>query len=63
MTAVIDPRGRVLAVADPFSEAVLRARVQGHEGVTPFVRVGDGLAVGLAMLLAVAAFGLARRAR
>jgi apolipoprotein N-acyltransferase len=52
MTAVIDPRGRVLAVADPFSETVLRSRVQGHEGTTPFVRVGDGLAVGLALLLA-----------
>lgn len=63
MTAVIDPRGRVLALADPFSEAVLRARVQGYEGLTPFVRAGDGLAVGLAMLLAVAAFGAARRAR
>ena len=63
MTAVIDPRGRVLAVADPFSEAVLRARVQGYEGATPFVRVGDGLAVGLALLLAAAAFGVARRGR
>lgn len=63
MTAVIDPRGRVLAVADPFSEAVLRSRVQGHEGTTPFVRVGDGLAVGLALVLAAGAFAAARRRR
>ena len=63
MTAVIDPRGRVLAVADPFSETVLRSRVQGHEGTTPFVRVGDGLAVGLALLLAAGAFAAARRSR
>jgi len=56
MTAVIDPRGRVLALADPFSEAVLRGRVQGYEGVTPFVRMGNGLAAGLALLLAAAAF-------
>ncbi len=63
MTAVIDPRGRVLAVADPFSETVLRSRVQGHEGTTPFVRVGDGLAVGLALVLAAGAFAAARRRR
>jgi len=63
MTAVIDPRGRVVAVTDPFSEAVLRTQVQGYEGLTPFVRVGDGLAVGLALLLAAAGFGMARRAR
>jgi apolipoprotein N-acyltransferase len=63
MTAVIDPRGRVVAVTDPFSEAVLRTQVQGYEGLTPFVRVGDGLAVGLALLLAAAGFGMARRTR
>jgi F0F1-type ATP synthase membrane subunit c/vacuolar-type H+-ATPase subunit K len=37
--------------------------VQGYEGLTPFVRVGDGLAVGLALLLAAAGFGMARRTR
>jgi len=63
MTAVIDPRGRVLAVADPFSEAVLRGQVQGYEGATPFVRVGNGLAVGLGMLLAAIAFKARTRAR
>jgi len=51
MTAVIDPRGRVLAVAEPFTEAVLRAKVQGYQGVTPFVRVGNHAAIGLAVAL------------
>ena len=63
MTAMIDPRGRVMAVADPFSEAVLRGRVQGHEGATPFVRLGNGLAIGLAMLLAAVAFTARTRRR
>lgn len=54
MTAIIDPRGRVQAVADPFSETVLRGRVQGHEGATPFVRVGNALAVVLALVLLAA---------
>jgi apolipoprotein N-acyltransferase len=63
MTAVIDPRGRVLAVADPFSEAVLRGRVQGYEGATPFVRMGNGLAVGLALLLGALSFAARTRRR
>jgi apolipoprotein N-acyltransferase len=63
MTAIIDPRGRVQAVADPFSETVLRGRVQGHEGATPFVRVGNALAVVLALVLlaAIAITGRVRR--
>ncbi len=63
MTAMIDPRGRVLAVADPFNEAVLRGRVQGYEGATPFVHLGNGLAVGLAMLLAAIAFTARMRSK
>jgi apolipoprotein N-acyltransferase len=63
MTAIIDPRGRVQAVADPFSETVLRGRVQGHEGATPFVRVGNALAVVLALVLlgAITITGRVRR--
>jgi apolipoprotein N-acyltransferase len=51
MTAVIDQRGGIVAVAEPFSEASLRATVQGHQGVTPFVRVGNHAAIGLALVL------------
>ena len=40
-TAVIDPRGRVVAQA-PFNRAVaLDAEIRGHEGTTPYVRYGD----------------------
>jgi apolipoprotein N-acyltransferase len=57
MTAVIDPRGRIVALADPFTEAVVRADVQGYAGATPFVRFGNygvlalcGALVGAALL-------------
>jgi apolipoprotein N-acyltransferase len=63
MTAMIDPRGRVLALADPFTEAALRVRVQGHEGATPFVHIGNAPAVALAALLALVALGMGRRRR
>jgi apolipoprotein N-acyltransferase len=53
MTAAIDARGQVLALADPFTETALRVRVQGREGATPFVRVGNALAVGIALALAL----------
>ena len=61
-TAVIDPRGRVIAQA-PFNRATtLDADVQGYEGTTPYVRFGDTpLLVWLALLLAAAAV-LRRRA-
>ena len=61
-TAIIDPRGRVLAQA-PFNRATtLDAEVQGYEGTTPYVRYGDvPLLVWLAALLSVAAV-LRRRA-
>lgn len=60
MTAVIDPRGRVLAVAEPFTEAVLRSTVQGHGGQTPFVRFGNTMAIGFALLLALIAVAVTR---
>ena len=37
-TAVIDHQGRVLAELPAFSQGVLSARVQGREGLTPYVR-------------------------
>lgn len=41
MTAVVDARGRVAAVLDPFTRGVLAATVQGYEGLTPYSRFGN----------------------
>ena len=56
MTAVIDPSGRVAAVARPFTETVLNAEVQGRSGATPFVRWGNGAALVLCSALLFVAF-------
>lgn len=61
MTALIDARGRVVALADPFTEAALRVRVQGHDGATPFARTGNALICVLAALLLALVIALGRR--
>jgi apolipoprotein N-acyltransferase len=64
ITAVIDPKGRVVASLPPFTEGVLTMQVQGHEGRTPFLRFGNSSAVMLAVLtLAGAIIFALRRSR
>ncbi|ALG66839.2 apolipoprotein N-acyltransferase [Beggiatoa leptomitoformis] len=45
MTAVIDPQGKVTAIAPQFKIYVLRAEVRAYQGITPYVRWGDSLIV------------------
>ena len=61
MTAIIDPRGRVVATLPQFTEGVLEGTVQGHSGATPYARVGNYPVV-LACLALIAAL-VFRRAR
>jgi apolipoprotein N-acyltransferase len=63
VTAVVDPRGTVVARLPSFSAGVLEASVQGYEGITPYVRAGNVPAVAAALLVAAAAAGFARRRR
>lgn len=56
MTAVIDPEGRIEAIAQPFTEAIVRVEVQGYAGSTPFVRWGNGAVLALCGVLLTAAF-------
>ncbi len=63
MTAVIDERGRVTASLAPFTLGTLEARVQGTQGLTPYVRLGNGVPVGLAALLLAGFWLRARRRR
>ena len=61
ISAVIGPRGQVLATAPSFQPYVLRSSVTPMAGLTPFARVGNWLvvslaALGLAAALATAAF-------
>jgi len=60
MTAVVAPDGRVQAVLPPFTRGALVAEVRGYQGLTPFARTGNTVALFLATLL-LAAGALARR--
>ncbi|MEE9346120.1 MAG: apolipoprotein N-acyltransferase [Methylococcales bacterium] len=41
ITAVIDPTGQIINQVDQFMTTVLRAKVHGMQGATPYVRIGD----------------------
>jgi apolipoprotein N-acyltransferase len=54
-TAVIGPKGQVMAQLPPFQRGVLSATVQGYRGLTPYALYGNALVVGLAFLALLAA--------
>jgi apolipoprotein N-acyltransferase len=64
ITAIIDHRGVEQARLPWFTRGVLEGTIAGREGVTPYVRYGDGVAVGIAITLLFGAFGVEwRRSR
>jgi apolipoprotein N-acyltransferase len=62
LTAVIGPRGDVLAAAPEFEIATVTYAVQGYGGATPYVRWGNTAVLALCVALIAAAGFLARRA-
>lgn len=60
-TAVVDHKGRVQAQLPPFQAGVLATTVQGYRGATPYVRFGNLLFAGLALLALAAARLLVRK--
>ncbi|HWQ39285.1 MAG TPA: apolipoprotein N-acyltransferase [Burkholderiales bacterium] len=58
VTAIIDPRGRIVKAAPEFEVAVLEGEVRGYTGATPYVRWGNALALLPAGALALAAAAL-----
>lgn len=61
VSAVIDPRGRVVATLPPLEPGVLKAVVRGYEGATPYARWGNFPVVIGALFAAAAALLAARR--
>ena len=59
MTAIIDPRGGLVARLPQFVEGVLEGEVQGHSGATPYVKLGNYPIV-LACLALIVALGFRR---
>jgi len=62
VTAVIGPRGEVLAAAPEFEIATVTYGVQGYGGATPYVRWGNTAVLALCVSLIAAAAWLGRRA-
>jgi apolipoprotein N-acyltransferase len=57
ITAVIDPRGKIVARLAQFQESVLRATIQPMTGLTPYARLGNyPIVIGSFLLLAFAAW-------
>jgi len=54
-TAVINPKGEVLAELTPYTRDTLAATVQGYAGITPYILCGNALVGVLAMLTLIAA--------
>ncbi len=64
VSAVIGPRGELLAIAPEYRATVLRSTIVPRSGLPPYARVGNWPVVMLALLLAAAAvWRVARRGR
>ena len=62
VTAAIGADARVIAELPQFVEGKLEVAAQGYQGVTPYVRFGDWMALAVCALALVVAIVLARRA-
>jgi apolipoprotein N-acyltransferase len=62
MTAIIDPRGKVLAQLPQFTEGVLAGEAQGYVGATPYVRWSNVPIVAICLALIAALAFRGRRA-
>ncbi|MET3117023.1 apolipoprotein N-acyltransferase [Undibacterium sp. GrIS 1.8] len=60
-TAVIDAQGIVTAQLKPLTKDILRAKVQGTSGLTPYVRWGNAGILALIILSLLAAYFLSRK--
>ncbi len=62
-TAIVDHRGRIVARLPERSPGVLEGVVENRTGVTPYMRWGDRLILGMLLLVCAGAIFMARRAR
>ena len=51
VTAIVDSRGAVAARLPTFTEGALEGWVEGRAGATPYVRLGNALAIGVALAI------------
>ncbi|WP_434779114.1 apolipoprotein N-acyltransferase [Neisseria sp. Ec49-e6-T10] len=54
MTAIISPKGEIMALAAPNTAQVLVGQIQGYQGETPFMKLGGSLPlIGLCVLILI----------
>jgi apolipoprotein N-acyltransferase len=58
ISAIIDERGRLLGSVPSFVRGDFAADIQPYAGATPYSRLGNGLAIGLAIFLVLIALGV-----
>ncbi|MGH8300292.1 MAG: apolipoprotein N-acyltransferase [Steroidobacteraceae bacterium] len=63
ISAILGPRGEIVASAPPFEQYVLRSTVTPRAGLTPFARVGNWLIVSLAAVALAGALAMGALAR
>ena len=61
VTAIIDPKGRITASAPEFTTTTVVGEVQGYEGATPYVRVGNRAFLVLCALMIAVPLAARRR--
>jgi apolipoprotein N-acyltransferase len=61
ISAIVDHRGRVLGTVPSFVRGAYTGEVEPRAGATPFVRVHNWLAIGLAFAFGAAAVLMGRR--
>ena len=61
MTAIVNPQGRIEAVAPEFEQAILTRTVAGMRGATPYVRWGNTAALALCLIAIALVFFKRRR--
>lgn len=59
-TAVINPKGEVVAQLPPFERNSLALTVQGYRGLTPYSKYGNAPVVGLALLILGLSWAISR---
>ncbi len=61
MTAAIDAQGKISAQLPAYKQGSLAVSVQGTQGTTPYVRLGNALPVGMALILLLGLLWKSRR--
>jgi apolipoprotein N-acyltransferase len=54
VSAIIDPAGHIAAAAPEFTTTTLTGLVSGYQGTTPYIMFGNGVVLGLALVMIAA---------